>query len=157
MKRLLSFLLLALVVSWAGAADRTTEFCVGQKGSRPADIHDFSLWYDIPATATGVSDTWMEYALPLGNGQVGATIRGGVRCDDIQFNEKTLWSGTDTNSDNQGYFQNFGSILVEDRSNTFSAVASDKKPIENYNRFLDIIDGIAGVNFQSPDHQTRLG
>lgn len=134
------------------------EFCVGQKGSRPTDIHDFSLWYDIPATATGVSDTWMEYALPMGNGQLGATIRGGVLCDDIQFNEKTLWSGYNTNGSavDQGYFQNFGSILVKDQSTTFSAVASDKKPIENYNRFLDIIDGVAGVNFQSPDHQTTF-
>ena len=133
-----------------------TEFCVGQKGTRPSDIHDFSLWYDTPATATGVSDTWMEYALPMGNGQIGATIRGGVLCDDIQFNEKTLWSGTATNSGNQGYFQNFGSILVKDRSGIFSAAESDGEPIEAYNRFLDIIDGVAGVNFQSPDHQTNF-
>jgi len=135
-----------------------TEFCVGQKGSRPTDIHDFSLWYDVPATATGVSDTWMEYALPMGNGQIGATIRGGVLTDDIQFNEKTLWSGYATNGSGvgQGYFQNFGSILVKDKSGTFSAAASDGKPIENYSRFLDIIDGVAGVNFQSPDHQTSF-
>lgn len=133
-----------------------SEFCVGQKGTRPTDIHDFSLWYDTPATATGVSDTWMEYALPMGNGQIGATIRGGVLCDDIQFNEKTLWSGTATNSGNQGYFQNFGSILVKDRSGMFSAAESDGEPIEAYNRFLDIIDGVAGVNFQSPDHQTSF-
>ncbi|MBO4550890.1 MAG: glycoside hydrolase N-terminal domain-containing protein, partial [Bacteroidaceae bacterium] len=132
------------------------EFCVGTKGLRPSDIHDFSLWYDVPATATGVSDTWMEYALPMGNGQIGATIRGGVLKDDIQFNEKTLWSGTATNSGNQGYFQNFGSILVKDKSGTFSAAESDGKPIEAYNRFLDIIDGVAGVNFQSPDHQTSF-
>ena len=135
-----------------------SEFCVGQKGTRPSDIHDFSLWYDVPATATGVSDTWMEYALPMGNGQIGATIRGGVLCDDIQFNEKTLWSGYNTNGSSvgQGYFQNFGSILVKDESGTFSAVASDNKPIENYNRYLDIIDGLAGVNFQSPDGQTSF-
>ncbi|MBR4130906.1 MAG: glycoside hydrolase N-terminal domain-containing protein [Bacteroidaceae bacterium] len=133
-----------------------SEFCVGEKGTRPSDIHDFSLWYDTPATATGVSDTWMEYALPMGNGQIGATIRGGVLCDDIQFNEKTLWSGTATNSGNQGYFQNFGSILVKDKSDVFSAAESDGKPIEAYNRFLDIIDGVAGVNFQSPDHQTSF-
>lgn len=135
-----------------------SEFCVGQKGSRPTDIHDFSLWYDTPATATGVSDTWMEYALPMGNGQIGATIRGGVLTDDIQFNEKTLWSGYATNGSSvgQGYFQNFGSILVKDQSGTFSAIVSDNKPIENYNRFLDIIDGVAGVNFQSPDHQTTF-
>lgn len=133
-----------------------SEFSVGQKGSRPSDIHDFSLWYDIPATATGVADTWMEYSLPMGNGQIGATIRGGVMCDDIQFNEKTLWSATATNSGNQGYFQNFGSILVKDQSGTFSAVASDNKPIEGYNRFLDIIDGVAGVNFQTADGQTSF-
>ena len=142
----------------AEADVKPTEFCVGQKGSRPTDIHDFSLWYDIPATATGVSDTWMEYALPMGNGQLGATIRGGVMTDDIQFNEKTLWSGYATNGSSvgQGYFQNFGSILVKDLSGTFSAMASDNKPIENYNRYLDIIDGVAGVNFQSPDHQTTF-
>ena len=142
----------------AEADVQPSEFCVGQKGSRPTDIHDFSLWYDVPATTTGVSDTWMEYALPMGNGQIGTTIRGGVLCDDIQFNEKTLWSGYKTNgsSVDQGYFQNFGSILVKDKSNVFSAAASDNKPIENYNRFLDIIDGVAGVNFQSPDHQTSF-
>ena len=134
------------------------EFCTGQKGSRPTDIHDLSLWYDTPATATGVSDTWMEYALPLGNGQLGATIRGGILCDDIQFNEKTLWSGYATNGSSmgQGYFQNFGSILVKDKSDTFSAKADDNKPIENYSRYLDIIHGMAGVNFQSPDHQTNF-
>jgi alpha-L-fucosidase 2 len=142
----------------AEADVQPSEFCVGQKGARPTDIHDFSLWYDIPATATSVSDTWMEYALPMGNGQIGATIRGGVMTDDIQFNEKTLWSGYATNGSSvgQGYFQNFGSILVKDQSGTFSAVASDNKPIENYNRYLDIIDGVAGVNFQSPDLQTTF-
>ncbi len=132
------------------------EFCVGEKGTRPTDIHDFSLWYDTPATATGVADTWMEYALPMGNGQIGATIRGGIMCDDIQFNEKTLWSATATNSANQGYFQNFGSILVKDKSGTFSAVASENKPVEKYNRFLDIIDGVAGVNFEAADGQTAF-
>ena len=142
----------------AEADVQPTEFCVGQKGTRPTDIHDFSLWYDTPATATGVSDTWMEYALPMGNGQIGATIRGGVLCDDIQFNEKTLWSGYNTNGSSvgQGYFQNFGSILVEDKSGTFSAVASDNKTIENYSRYLDIIDGVAGVNFQSADGTTSF-
>ena len=135
-----------------------SEFCVGRKGTRPDDIHDLSLWYDTPATATGVSDTWMEYALPMGNGQIGATIRGGVMCDDIQFNEKTLWSGYTTSSSSvgQGYYQNFGSILVKDKSGTFSSKASDGKPIEAYNRYLDIIDGVAGTNFLSPDGSTTF-
>ena len=137
---------------------RADEFCIGQKGSRPTDIHDLSLWYDTPATATGVKDTWMEYALPMGNGQIGATIRGGILCDDIQFNEKTLWSGDDTNGGalEQGYFQNFGSILVRDESGIFSVRELDGKTVENYSRFLDIIDGVAGVDFRSPDGRTAF-
>lgn len=135
-----------------------SEFCIGKKGSRPSGIHDFALWYDTPATTTGVGDTWMEYALPLGNGQIGATFRGGILCDELQFNEKTLWSGYSTNGSSvgQGYYQNFGSILVFDKSNTFSAKASDERPVENYARYLDIIDGIGGVDFQTTDAQTTF-
>ena len=44
------------------------------------------LWFDHPATA------WEE-ALPLGNGQLGAMVWGGVDEELIQLNEATLWSG----------------------------------------------------------------
>ena len=124
-------------------------------GQRPSDINDFSLWYNQPVEMTNSSDTWMEYALPLGNGQIGTTIRGGVFKDEIQFNEKTLWSGYTTNGSSvgQGYFQNFGSILVTDKSEAFS-FADDSKPIKEYTRYLDIIDGVAGVNYKSADEAT---
>ncbi|GAA0571854.1 glycoside hydrolase family 95 protein [Rhizomicrobium electricum] len=46
-----------------------------------------SLWYDKPAA------DWEHYGLPIGNGAMGAVISGGVVSDDIQFNEKTLWTG----------------------------------------------------------------
>jgi len=59
-----------------------------------------TLWYDEPATTAqlysggqGYSN-WMEYALPIGDGQFGASLFGGAYKDEIQFNEKTLWSGT---------------------------------------------------------------
>lgn len=157
MKRPFLFLFLSLLVCLEAVA-QPNEFCLGNKGKRPDGIHDFSLWYEVPATATSVSDTWMEYALPLGNGQIGATVRGGVLCDEIQFNEKTLWSGYSTNDSpiGQGYFQNFGSILVRDESDTFSADAADRKPIEDYSRYLDIVDGVAGVNFRSPNRRTAF-
>ena len=124
-------------------------------GTRPTDINDFSLWYNQPVEKTNSSDTWMEYALPLGNGQIGTTIRGGIFKDEIQFNEKTLWSGYTTNGSSvgQGYFQNFGSILVTDKSHAFS-LADDSKPVKEYTRYLDIIDGVAGVNYKSSDEQT---
>ncbi len=41
-----------------------------------------TLWYTEPAKA------WMTSCLPIGNGQFGATIMGGMECDDIQFNDK---------------------------------------------------------------------
>ena len=44
------------------------------------------LWYDRPAA------TWTD-ALPIGNGQVGAMVFGGVPGCRIQFNESTLWTG----------------------------------------------------------------
>lgn len=129
-----------------------SEFNTVEPGQRPTDINDFSLWYNVPVAHTGVSDTWMEYALPLGNGQVGTTIRGGLYKDEIQFNEKTLWAGTTANS-NQGYFQNFGSIKVIDKSGSFS-LEDDSKPVKAYARYLDIIDGVGGVNYKSSDEAT---
>ena len=82
-----------------------------------------TMWYDVPSTATGVRNVWMEYSLPIGNGQLGGSIFGGLHIDEIQFNEKTLWTGK--TSDMQGYgsgygqYKNFGSIFVEDLSGVF--------------------------------------
>lgn len=36
---------------------------------------------------------WSNQALPLGNGKIGVKVFGGVECELIHFNEKTLWSG----------------------------------------------------------------
>ena len=130
------------------------EYFAVNSGQRPTDISKYSLWYDVPAAYTGVSDTWMEYALPLGNGQIGATFRGNVWKDEIQLNEKTVWSGYTTNSGNQGYFQNLGSVMVTDLSDAFS-LKDDSKPVNDYQRYLDIINGVGGVNFKSFDNQTQ--
>lgn len=54
-----------------------------------------SLWYRRPAQETYRG--WEREALPIGNGDLGAKIYGGIRTDHIQFNEKSLWSGTTLN------------------------------------------------------------
>lgn len=54
-------------------------------GAAPPDA--LTLWYDRPAA------DWEHEGLPIGNGSMGAVIMGGVAIDDIQFNEKTLWTG----------------------------------------------------------------
>jgi alpha-L-fucosidase 2 len=46
-----------------------------------------TLWYDEPAT------DWESQSLPIGNGALGMTVFGGVRSEQLQFNEKTLWTG----------------------------------------------------------------
>ena len=132
--------------------DLISEYDTVEAGTRPDGVSDYTLWYNVPVAKTGVADTWMEYALPLGNGQIGATIRGGIYKDEIQFNEKTLWKGTSANS-SQGYYQNFGSIMVTDLSEAFSKNDATK-PVKAYNRYLDIIDGVGGVNFKSSDEAT---
>ncbi|MBP5515001.1 MAG: glycoside hydrolase family 95 protein [Bacteroidaceae bacterium] len=128
------------------------EFYIGSATSfSPA--HPLTLWYDQPATATGVANPWMEYSLPIGNGQLGASLFGGVKKDEIQFNEKTLWSGSSAIGGDHGYYRNFGSLMVDDLSGVFGM--SKEKAVKDYLRYLDIEDGTAGVSYSSPDGQTR--
>lgn len=46
-----------------------------------------AIRFDSPAA------DWEQEGLPIGNGAMGAVIAGGVSRDQIQFNEKTLWTG----------------------------------------------------------------
>ena len=111
------------------------------------EVSKYTLWYNEPVAHTGVTDTWMEYALPLGNGQLGATIRGGVFQDEIQLNEKTVWNAN-RNNNGQGYFQNLGSIKVVDQSGVFTC-SDNTSPVKEYVRYLDIMDGVAGIGYKS--------
>ncbi len=89
----------------------------------------YSLWYREPATQG------MTSALPIGNGQFGAMIVGGIRKDEIQFNDKTLWSGSPTI---YGAYQDFGSLFIENKN-----ISS----VSNYRRELDIENAIARVTY----------
>ena len=112
----------------------------------PAE-HPLTLWYNKPATMTGVSNTWMEYSLPIGNGQLGASLYGDVVKDEIQFNEKTLWTGTPNDIGSYGQYKNFGSVFAEDLSGTFGNSYDTR--VKSYVRYLDLETATAGVNFSS--------
>ena len=129
------------------------EFYIGS-ASAFTPAHPLTLWYDQPATSTGVANPWMEYSLPIGNGQLGASLFGGVKTDEIQFNEKTLWTGSSAIGGDHGYYRNFGSLLVDDLSGIFGM--STAKAVKDYLRYLDIEDATAGVSYSSPDRQTRF-
>lgn len=106
-----------------------------------------TLWYPSPANAG--PNPWMEYSLPIGNGQLGACIFGGVKTDEIQFNEKTLWWGTPKDMQRQngdgpvsgfGCYLNFGGLFVQNLNANLSQV-------KDYVRYLDIETAVAGVKF----------
>lgn len=63
-----------------------------------------TLWYDKPAV------NWMTSALPIGNGELGAMFFGSVAKEQLQFNEKTLWTGSTTI---RGAYQNFGYVYID--------------------------------------------
>ena len=125
-------------------------FTTGVKSFTPQ--HPLTLWYDQPATATGVANIWMEYSLPIGNGRLGASLFGGIKKDEIQFNEKTLWTGSPNDMGSYGQYKNFGSIFAEDLSDDFGY--NQTTGAKDYYRYLDIQNGTAGVHYTSPDGST---
>ncbi|MCD8302045.1 MAG: glycoside hydrolase family 95 protein [Prevotellaceae bacterium] len=114
--------------------------------------HPLTLWYDEPATSTGVSNIWMEYSLPIGNGQLGASLFGGLKEDEIQFNEKTLWTGSPTDLGSYGQYKNFGSIFVTDQSGVIGY--TEDMEAKDYYRSLDIQNGVASVHYTNASGTT---
>lgn len=51
-----------------------------------------TLWYQSASREGHLG--WEEDALPIGNGELGCKIFGGIEKERIQFNEKSLWKGT---------------------------------------------------------------
>ena len=116
-----------------------------------------TLWYDEPATTASLYSggqgysNWMEYALPIGDGQLGACLFGGMYKDEIQFNEKTLWSGTAARSSSggsgYGKYENFGSVYAKDLSGAFGT--TDATAAKNYVRLLDLNTATGKTQFTS--------
>lgn len=112
-----------------------------------------TLWYRTSAVASGVGNPWMEYALPLGNGELGCMVFGGVHNEELQFNEKTLWSGPANTIGAGGgnrTFMNFGSLIITNLDKAIWEAVSD------YVRYLDIEEGIAGVEFKNANGTKQI-
>ncbi|MFE3454413.1 glycoside hydrolase N-terminal domain-containing protein [Nonomuraea sp. NPDC059194] len=78
---------LALVLLSAVMIGATPVHTPAAAAAAPDPPDDLTLWYDKPAAS------WENQSLPIGNGALGATVFGGVGTEQIQFNEKTLWTG----------------------------------------------------------------
>ena len=88
-----------------------------------------TLWYEQPARK------WAE-ALPIGNGSLGGMVFGGVTDERVQFNEQTLWLGSETE---MGSYQPFGDVFIE----WAHAAPTD------YRRALDLRDATHRVSYRS--------
>ena len=100
---------------------------------------DLALWYQQPIQ----SGHFMDEALPLGNGRIGALISGGVGRESIVLNEDSLWSGdanTSGNYDTMGTYQMLGNLII-------NLAGQDK--YSTYRRDLDIGDALAHVNYEA--------
>jgi len=92
-----------------------------------ANAQDLSLRYVQPASK------WVE-ALPIGNGSLGGMIFGGTTNEHVQFNEQTLWLGSETE---MGSYQPFGDLFVE-----WQHVAPT-----DYGRELNLADAIHRISY----------
>lgn len=107
------------------------EVALSGVGSAPAE--PLSLWYRTPAS------NWVTQALPIGNGDMGAMIFGGIAQDRIQFNHKTLWKGSSGATD-LGSYLSFGDIYVTARNAQSSS---------DYIRSLNLREAVARVSYTS--------
>lgn len=77
----------------------------------------------------------MTQALPIGNGELGAMWMGDVGREVVQFNEKTLWSGSPTI---RGAYQNFGYLVLHQ---------PHSGDYHDYQRSLSLDDAIGRVSY----------
>lgn len=131
---------------------RPAEFgYVGSTTYRPE--HKLTLWYTRPGTTSTYSinnnpQKWMDLGLPVGNGQLGATVLGGVFEEEISVNEKTLWTGTKTQKTAPyGCYQNFGLLKVYSLDE--EGFGWGDKAIKNYWRNLDLVDATSNVSYEN--------
>ena len=125
----------------------------GIEGYKPEN--DLTLWYTMPATTAPLFtpdnwySNWMEYSLPIGDGQFGASLFGGIEKDQILFNEKTLWSGSPSE---YGKYEVFGSVFAKNLGDDF--YYTTKKAAKNYYRQLDLTTATGKVSFANQEGVT---
>jgi len=94
----------------------------------PADL---TLRYDRPA------QDWEKEALPIGNGRMGAMLFGGLALDRVQFNEDSLWTGSEQV---MGAYQAFGNLNI--------SLPGHDSGAQGYVRELDLSQGQGRVTYR---------
>lgn len=83
---------LTLALTSVPVSGLTVNAALGTAGS--GEEKPLKLQYFSPADkGSSERNNWERWALPLGNGHMGAMVFGRTETERIQLNEKTLWSG----------------------------------------------------------------
>ncbi len=96
------------------------------RSQQRAETSPLTLWFRNPAKA------WVE-ALPVGNGQLGAMVFGGVAHERIQLNEHTLWSGHPVQDDDPKARETIGEmrkLLLDGKFAEANAVGRAWRPAQ---------------------------
>jgi len=117
--------------------------------SQSTSPSEYSLWYNKPASsilAKNKKDSWQTYineALPIGNGHIGGLVAGGTNKDTLRLNEISLWTGSDNISGSyekagMGAYQSLGDLTLS---------LPEHENATNYRRDLDISRSLASVSY----------
>lgn len=139
---------MALLIAVTGVPDVQAFAAASEGGAVLQEGNEYEqplrLWYDTPAdvnTAGGAGGAWTQESLPLGNGDLGGLIFGGIEKDRIHFNHKTLWTGGPSPSRPNYQFGN--------KDTAYTA-----REIQNYR---DILDDKSEKVFNMGDYGIGMG
>ena len=122
----------------------------GESIAAEAAINEsLKLWYTEPAniaTAETSGGDWMQQSLPLGNGNLGNLIFGGITKERIHFNEKTLWTGGPSSNRPNYQFGNKSTAYTAEEIEAYRQVLDDK----SRNVFNDSMSGYGYVPIRFP-------
>ena len=164
---------LALLAAPATGASAPASGVLGAAAAPGATIpgDPDTIWFDEPlnTAAANLQQEWEQRALPIGNGAMGATVFGGVAREQVQLNEKTLWTG---GPGSPGYdFGNWtsprpGAIQqVRDRIDAEGSVSPEevaavlgqpKTGFGSYQTYGDLVLEMAGQEGTATDYRRAL-
>ena len=109
------------------------------------------LQYDFPAAA------WENEALPLGNGNIGAMVFGGILIDVIQMNEHSLWSGGP--GKNLGYNRGHARTAPEVKQNLRRLRTALQEKMTRFTNekaaYIDPTGKVTAANYSAEDDTLR--
>lgn len=129
-KRIVSCILAATMVISTGVSVGSFTTQASEAHGAESSINEaMKLWYTTPAninTAETNGGEWMQQSLPLGNGNLGNLIFGGVSKERIHFNEKTLWTGGPSDSRPNYQFGNKSTAYTAEEIEAYRQILDDK-------------------------------